>query len=97
MIAESLAAESPDAQFLTFEFMDSPCLAVRDLLIDGALLDQDYILRPSHRERLTLVCRVTADRENIERAMNTAEVIMNSLQGPLSPDPEFAGSARLVA
>jgi len=91
MIAESLAAESPDAQFLTFEFMGSLCLAVRDLLIDGALLDQDYILRPSHRERLTLVCRVTADRDNIERAMNTAEVIMNSLQGPLSPDPEFAG------
>jgi hypothetical protein len=90
-IAESLAKESPNAQFLTFELMDHPCLAVRDLVSDGALLDQGYLLRPSHREGLTLVCRVTADRDNITRAMNTAEVIMNSLHGPLPPDPEFAG------
>jgi hypothetical protein len=90
-IAESLATESPNAQFLTFELMDHPCLAVRDLVSDGALLDQGYLLRPSHREGLTLVCRVTADRDNITRGMNTAEVIINSLQGPLPPDPEFAG------
>jgi hypothetical protein len=91
-IAQSLAEESPQAQFLTFELMDMPCLAVRDLRIEGELLDQAYFFRPSHREGLTLVCRVTADRVNITRAMNTAEVILGSLlSGALPPDPEFAG------
>jgi len=90
-IGSALAQDNPDAQFLTFELLDSPCLAVRDLVIDGARLDQAYLLRPSHRDGLTLVCRVTADRENMTRAMNTAEVILTSLQGPMPPDPEFAG------
>ena len=90
-IALSLAEESPQAQFLTFELMDMPCLAVRDLRIEGELLDQTYFFRASHREGLTLVCRVTADRENITRAMNTAEVIIGSLvSSALPPDPEFA-------
>jgi hypothetical protein len=91
-IAQSLAEESPQAQFLTFELMDMPCLAVRDLRIEGEPLDQAYFFRPSHRDGLTLVCRVTADRENMTRAMNTAEVIIGSLlSGALPPDPEFAG------
>ena len=90
-VAGSLARDNPEAQFLKFDFMDMPCLAVRDLDIDGSLLDQAYLMRPSHREGLTLVCRVTADRENMTRAMNTAEVILLSLHGPLPPDPEFAG------
>ena len=91
-IASALAAESPQAQFLTFELMDLPCLAVRDLRIDGELLDQAYFFRPSHREGLTMVCRVTADRDNITRAMNTAEVILGTVvNGPPPPDPEFAG------
>ena len=89
-VAQSLAEGSPQAQFLTFELMDMPCLAVRDLRIEGALLDQAYFFRPSHREGLTLVCRVTADRENITRAMNTAEVIIGSLlSGPIPTDPEL--------
>ena len=92
-IGETLAHDNPDAQFMTLELLDSPCLAVRDLVIDGAQLDQAYLFRPSHHEGMTLVCRVTADRENMTRAMNTAEVILTSLQGPLPPDPEFAGRA----
>ena len=91
-VAQSLAEENPQAQFLTFELMDSPCLAARDLRIDGETLDQAYFFRPSHRDGLTLVCRVTADRDNITRAMNTAEVIITTLDtNALPPDPEFAG------
>jgi hypothetical protein len=90
-IAEALARESADAQFVTLELRGMPCLGVRDLVIDGEKLDQAYLARPSHREGLALVCRVTADRENITRALNTAEVILMSLQGPIPPDPEFAG------
>ena len=90
-IGEALAHDNPQAQFLMLELMDMPCLAARDLEIDGEQLDQTYLTRASHREGLALVCRVTADRENMTRAMNTAEVILRSLQGPLPPDPEFAG------
>jgi len=90
-IAEMLARDNPQAQFLTLELLGSPCLAVRDLLIDGTELDQAYLFKSSHHEGLTLVCRVTADRANMTRAMNTAEVILTSLQGPVPPDPEFAG------
>ena len=92
LIAQSLAEESPGAQFLTFELMDLPCLAVRDLQINGEMLDQAYFFRPSHREGVTMVCRVTADRDNITRAMNTAEVIISTMiTGPVAPDPEFSG------
>lgn len=90
-IGEALAHDNPQAQFLMLELMDMPCLAARDLAIDGEQLDQTYLTRASHREGLALVCRVTADSENMTRAMNTAEVILSSLQGPLPPDPEFAG------
>lgn len=90
-IGATLARDNPQAQFLTLELLDMPCLAARDLEIDGSRLDQAYLVRPSHREDLTLVCRVTADRDNMARAMNTAEVILTSLQGPLPADPEFAG------
>lgn len=90
-IGEVLARGNPRAQFLTLELVGMPCLAARDLMIDGELLDQAYLLRPSHREGLTLVCRVTADRANMTRAMNASEVMLTSLQGPPPADPEFAG------
>ena|SRR5687768_9841816 len=90
-IGEALAHDNPQAELVMLELMDMPCLAARDLEIDGDQLDQTYLTRASHREGLALVCRVTADRENMTRAMNTAEVILSSLQGPLPPDPEFAG------
>jgi hypothetical protein len=81
-IAQSLAQESPAARFLELEILGMPCLGVRDLLVDGERLDQAYLARASHREGLALICRVTADRDNITRAMNTAEVIITSLEGP---------------
>ena len=90
-IGDQLARESQQAQFLRMELLGLPCLAVRDLMVDGAPLDQAYLVRESSRDDLALVCRVTADRANMTRAMNTAEVILTSLNGPLPPDPEFAG------
>ncbi len=90
-IGDELARENPQALFMKLELMGMPCLAVRDLLIDGETLDQAYLARPSHREDYALVCRVTSDRANMERAVNTAEVILRSLGGPPAPDPEFAG------
>jgi hypothetical protein len=90
-IAQTMARENQQAEFLTFDFQEFKCLEVRNLEIDGETLDQAYLARPSHRDGLTLVCRVTADRENMQRALNTSEVILTSMQGPIPPDPEFAG------
>lgn len=81
-IGDDLAQENPQALFMKLELQGMPCLAVRDLLIDGEQLDQAYLARPSHREGLALVCRVTASRSQMTRAMNTAEVILLSLEGP---------------
>jgi hypothetical protein len=90
-IAQSLARENPNAEFLTFDYQEFKCLEARNLEVNGVPHDQAYLARPSHREGLTLVCRVTADRENMQRALNTSEVILTSIQGPVPPDPEFAG------
>jgi hypothetical protein len=79
-IGAELARENPDAQFLTFDLLGFPCLAVRDLLVDGEQLDQAYLARPSHHDELALVCRVTATRAEITRAVNAAEVMMRSLR-----------------
>lgn len=59
-----------------------PCLAIRDLDIDGERLDQAYVARASHHGELALVCRVTATRDDMTRAMNTAEVILMSMHAP---------------
>ncbi|MBL0170349.1 MAG: hypothetical protein IPP90_06375 [Gemmatimonadaceae bacterium] len=83
-IGDDLAAEHPQAQFLKLELLGCPCLAMRDLRIDGESLDQAYLARPSHREQCALVCRVTATRAEMTRAMNAAEVIWMSLHGPAS-------------
>jgi hypothetical protein len=90
-IGDELARENPQALFMKLELMGMPCLAVRDLLIDGETLDQAYLARPSHREDLALVCRVTSDRSNMTRAVDTAEVILRSLEHAPMVDPEFAG------
>jgi len=91
-IGGELARDNPQAQFMKLDLMGLPCLAVRDLTIDGEQLDQAYLVRESAtRGDMALVCRVTADRANMTRAMNTAEVILTSFHGPLPPDPEFAG------
>ncbi|MBC8088259.1 MAG: hypothetical protein H7Z40_13405 [Phycisphaerae bacterium] len=79
-IGDDLAAENPQALFLKMELQGMPCLAVRDLLIDGVQLDQAYLARPSHRSDCALVCRITAARSEMERAVNTAEVVLSSMQ-----------------
>lgn len=81
-IGDELAQANPEALFLKMELMGMPCLAIRDLLIDGEKLDQAYLARPSHREGMALVCRVTASRSEMTRAVNTAEVILTSMQRP---------------
>ena len=77
---QALARDDPGAQFLTVELLGVPCLGVRDLTIDGSWLDQAYLFRPSHHDGLTLVCRVTAHRSDMTRAMNTGDVILTSLE-----------------
>jgi hypothetical protein len=79
-IGDELARDNPQALFMKLELMGMPCLAIRDLLIEGETLDQAYLARPSHRDDLALVCRVTSDRANMTRAVNTAEVILRSLE-----------------
>jgi len=90
-IGDELARDHPQALFLRMTLLDMPCLAVRDIVIEGEELDQAYLARPSHRPNLALVCRVTAARDEIERGMNAAEVVLRSCESPPSLDPEFAG------
>jgi hypothetical protein len=81
-IGDELARDHPQALFLRLEILGMPCLAVRDIVIEGESLDQAYLARASHRPDLALVCRVTAERAQIEGAMNTTEVILRSLNTP---------------
>lgn len=81
-IGDELASENPQAQFLKMEMLGMLVLAARDLSIDGETLDQAYLAKPSHRDGLALVCRVTANRENMTRAIDTAEVILTSIYRP---------------
>ncbi len=94
-IGQSLASENPQAQFMTLDLLGFPCLAVRDLLVNGEQLDQAYLARPSHAHGLTLVCRVTASREHFTRAMNTAEVVLRAMNAGVEIDssPESASKA----
>lgn len=81
-IGDELASANPQGLFLKTELLDMLVLAGRDLSIDGETLDQAYLAKPSHRDGLALVCRVTASRENMTRAMDTAEVILTSIYRP---------------
>ena len=81
-IGDELAAENPQALFLKLDMNGIPCLAVRDLLINGEQLDQAYFARASHRTNYVLVCRVTAARSEMTRAVNTAELILTSMAAP---------------
>lgn len=77
-IGDELAAANPNAEFMKLTIAGMPCLAIRDLPVDGELLQQAYLVRASRRDELALVCRVTSDDDNMMLAMNTAEVIINS-------------------
>lgn len=81
-VGDELASANPEALFLKMELLGMPCLAIRDLDIDGERLDQAYVARASHHGELALVCRVTATRDDMTRAMNTAEVILMSMHAP---------------
>ena len=81
-IGDELASTNPQALFLKMELRGMPCLAIRDLDVDGEQLDQAYLAREAYRGGLALVCRVTATREDMTRAMNAAEVMLMSMQSP---------------
>lgn len=86
-IGDELASTNPQALFLKMELRGVPCLAIRDLDVDGEQLDQAYLAREAYRSGLALVCRVTATRDDMTRAMNTAEVVLMSMQSPHA-DPD---------
>jgi hypothetical protein len=74
-----LTEESQGFEVMKLMLGEYPCLAVRGIQIEGEVLDQAYLARMGTVPGLALVVRVTASREDITFALNTAEVILNSL------------------
>jgi hypothetical protein len=94
-IGRGLAAEHPSAEFLELMIGDLPCLAVRNLPVNGQLLQQAYIARASTHASLALVCRVTAGDDTMSTAMDAAELLLTSYG--LSPAQDASVEASVDA
>jgi hypothetical protein len=57
------------------------CLLVRDAFVDGAPIEQAYILRAASGG-LVLQTRVTSSPEHFQRACDLAEVLLRDLERP---------------
>ncbi|HYW31066.1 MAG TPA: hypothetical protein VE869_06115 [Gemmatimonas sp.] len=83
-IGDELAAANPSAEFQKLMMGDCPCLAVRNLPVDGALLQQAYLVQASHRPEMALLCRVTADDDHMTHAFGhrraAAGVVRNAVE-----------------
>jgi hypothetical protein len=77
---------------MRLELAELPCLALRNLKVDGELLQQAYLVRESNRPDMALVCRVTANDDDITFALDTAEVILSSFHPAGADLPEGANN-----
>lgn len=78
-LLNEMVAQQPDIQHLRLELGGMPCLAFRNYRVDDEILDQAFLLKKSNREGMVLVTRVTAASEDMERAMNVAEVVLRDM------------------
>lgn len=79
-ILQQHLSEQPEIEHIMLDLMGMPCLAMRNYRVDGELLEQAFLLKDVHSAELVLVARVTASPEDMERAMNVAEVVLRDLQ-----------------
>jgi len=83
MIADLLAehlAQQPDIQHITLELCGMPCLAFRNYRVNAEVLEQAFLVKDVGREGMSVVARITATGEDMERAMNLAEVVLRDLK-----------------
>jgi len=78
---EDLRTTSPALEHREFEVEGYYAMQVRNVIIDGELLEQAYLLRrhPA-REKVALKIRVTASGENLGRAMDMTGVMAGGMQ-----------------
>lgn len=75
-------AGQPDLPIATNEIEGIAGAGVRGAKIDGAILDQFFLVRHVGREGLHLVARVTAESADIKRALDLAGDIMTTFVAP---------------
>lgn len=91
-IREDLSNQAGGFQWVEFEASGLPCMGIRNLVINGERLQQAYIVGPSFVDGKRLVCRVTADDDRIEFALNAAGMMvlsMTQLPPVQSNEPEW--------
>ncbi|MEZ0263845.1 MAG: hypothetical protein ACAI43_03890 [Phycisphaerae bacterium] len=83
-ILTDIAQENPDALFNRMKLDGLPAMVVRDLVIDGAKLQQAYILKPlTHRDGFYLKVRATVSNpEQITRVGDYLERIVIDSEFP---------------
>jgi hypothetical protein len=91
-ILGEVSESNPGFEHMRLELDGMPCLALRNLDVDGERLQQAYVVRESNRPDMALVCRVTANDDDMTFAMNTAEVILASIQPAVEEIPDGASA-----
>jgi len=81
-ILADVASESPDAKYNLIDLEGMPAMIVRDIIIDGATLQQVYVLMPvPHRPALRLKIRATvSDPQHIGLVGDLVERLVKDLQ-----------------
>jgi hypothetical protein len=95
--AERLAEytpQQPEVQSMRLKLADWEAMALRNLMINGVMLEQVFLLRPVGADDKSIVCRVTADSANITFALNAAEVVIRSLKD-FRAQPELSADWRV--
>lgn len=72
--------QQPGIPRVHFSAAGLECLAFRGLQVRDEILDQTFLVRESDWEGVALTARVTANQEDMPFAMNTAEVVLTSMQ-----------------
>lgn len=76
---KELRREQPGIEAIRLMLGTVPCLGVRNLRVDGELVDQAYLLAPAPDDDVLRV-RVTASRETITRALDLTEALLHDVQ-----------------
>ena len=79
VIAQHLE-QTPDATWGTMELGGMKTFAIRGVPVDGVLLDQVYLAKPTPNPEAWLMCRVTCLPEAVVDTLNMVEVILNGIK-----------------
>lgn len=81
-IEQEQEQQQPGITHVHFHAAGFDCLAFRGMQVGEEVLEQTFLLRAAPREGMALVARVTANEEDMNLAMNAAEVVLFSLRTP---------------